>query len=223
MAQTLWAQTPSEDFLKHQAAMSAESYGFRGYVSKILNRKKKLSTTLFLHGNGVNGTDNEQQVQGINETVYKNSDLFDFIIIFPQARLNTVWIGEMMTQAVKALDQTVEEFNGDPKRFFLSSFSMDSYGTPATDALNLNKFAALVHISGVIVPPFELLQFIKMRLPQPARFKGSQFLLSPRRTNRKNDGQVVHGFADESIAVTESRKISEALRSNENKNFFCKE
>jgi predicted peptidase len=35
----------------------------------------------------------------------------------------------MTAQALKALDQTVEEFNGDPKRLYLSGFSMGGYGT----------------------------------------------------------------------------------------------
>jgi predicted peptidase len=180
---------------------------------------------LFLHGNGVNGTDNERHIQGISETIYKHPELFNFIIVFPQARPNTIWIGEMMTQAVKALDQTIEEFNGDQKKLYLSGFSMGGYGTWATAALNPNKFAALVPIAGGIVPPFELPKFVKVNLPAPIL----TILDAPNSYDAlakqigKTPVWMFHGNADESVPVTESIKINEALRKNGNKNVIYTE
>lgn len=219
-AQTLWAQTPAEDFLKREVVIGTQTYGFRVYVPKNHNQKKKLPVMLFLHGNGVNGADNVRHIRGINETVRNHPNLFDFIIVFPQARLNTVWVGEMMTQAVKALDQTVEEFNGDVKRLYLGGFSMGGYGTWATAALNPNKFAALLPVAGGIVPPFELPQFIKTSLPLPIRsiLEASNAYVALAKQIGKTAVWIFHGDADESVPVTESRKISEALKINGNKN-----
>ena len=219
-AQIVWSQMPAEDFLKREVKVGAETYRYRVYVPQKRSPKTKLPVMLFLHGNGVNGTDNERHVRGINAMIYQHPEFFNFVIVFPQARPNTVWIGDMMTQAVKALDQTVEEFSGDSKRLYLGGFSMGGYGTWATAALNPNKFAALVPIAGGIVPPYELPKFIKMSLPAPILMildsPDSYDALARRIGN--TPVWMFHGNADESVPVSESRKINEALKKNGNKN-----
>jgi hypothetical protein len=42
----------------------------------------------------------------LSNAIRKDPSRFDFIAVFPQARENTFWVGEMIEQAVKALDQT---------------------------------------------------------------------------------------------------------------------
>ncbi len=224
-AQIAWAQRASPELLRREVKIGSETYGYRVYVPKNRNPKKKLSVMLFLHGNGVNGTDNERQVQGMDQIVYKNPNLFNFIIVFPQARPNTIWIGDMTTQALKALDQTVEEFNGDPKRLYLSGFSMGGYGTWTTAALYPNKFAALIPVAGGIVPPFQIPAFLKKTFPPEI----VTILDAPNPYNAlaKRIGNIPvwlsHGSKDEAVSVTESRKISEALKKNGNKNVFYTE
>ena len=224
-AQSLWSQMPAEEFLRREAKIGTETYGYRVYVPKNRNPKKKIPVMLFLHGNGVNGTDNERHVSGINEIIYKHPDFFNFIIVFPQARQNTVWLGDMMTQAVKALDKTVEEFNGDAKRLYLSGFSMGGYGVWTTAVIYPNKFAALVPVSGGIVPPFELPQFIKTSLPMPINsiLEASDSYISLAKSIGKTSVWIFHGNADKSVPVSESRKISEALEKNGNKNVIYTE
>ena len=224
-AQTLWSQMPAKEFLRREVKIGAEIYGYRVYVPINRNPKKKLPVMLFLHGNGVNGNDNERHVRGIDETVYNHPDLFNFIIVFPQARSNTVWIGDMMTQAVKALDQTIEEFNGDTKRLYLSGFSMGGYGTWATAVMYPNKFAALIPIAGGIVPPSELPQFIKTRLPMSIKsiLEAADSYIALAKSIGKTSVWIFHGSTDEAVPVTESRKISEALKKNGNVNVIYTE
>jgi predicted peptidase len=223
--QTAWGQNASQELLKRDVKIGAETYGYRVYVPKNRNLKKKLPVMLFLHGNGVNGTDNERQVQGVDQIVYKNPDLFNFIIVFPQARPNTVWIGDMTSQALKALDQTVEEFNGDPKRLYLSGFSMGGYGTWTTAAIYPNKFAALVPVAGGIVPPFQIPAFLKKTFPPEIvtilDASDPYSALAMRIGNKPV--WLFHGSDDEAVPVTESRKISEALKKNGNRNIFYTE
>jgi predicted peptidase len=223
--QTAWGQNASQELLKRDVKIGATTYGYRVFVPKNRNLKKNLPVMLFLHGNGVNGTDNERQVLGIKEIVYKYPDFFNFIIVFPQARPNTVWIGDMTAQALKALDQTVEEFNGDTKRLYLSGFSMGGYGTWSTAVSNPNKFAALVPVAGGIVPPFQIPTFLKKTFPgeiitildAPDPYKA---LAKP---IGKTPVWLFHGKDDEAVPVTESRKISEALKKNGSKNVFYTE
>lgn len=221
-AQNAWAQNAPQELLRREVKMGDENFGYRIYIPKNRNSKKKIPVMLFLHGNGVNGTDNERQIRGINEIVYKHPDFFNFIIVFPQARPNTYWIGDMTAQALKALDQTVEEFNGDSKRLYLSGFSMGGYGTWSAGALNPNKFAALVPVAGGIVPPFQIPTFIKSTFP--SEIVTILDAPDPYNTLAKRIGNtpvwLFHGSADESVPVTESRKISEALKKNGSKNVF---
>jgi predicted peptidase len=221
-AENAWGQNASQELLRREVKMGDQTYGYRVFVPKNRNPKKKLPVMLFLHGNGVNGTDNERQVQGIDQIVYKNPNLFNFIIVFPQARPNTIWIGDQTTQALKALDQTVEEFNGDAKRLYLSGFSMGGYGTWTTAAVHQNKFAALVPVAGGIVPPFQIPALLKNTFPPEI----VAILDSPNPYNalaKRIENTPVwlsHGSNDEAVPVTESRKISEALKKNGNKNVF---
>lgn len=223
--QNVWGQNASSGLLRREVKIDAQTYGYRVYVPKNRNPKKKLPVMLFLHGNGVNGTDNERQIQGIDQIVYKNPDLLNFIIVFPQARPNTIWIGDMTTQALKALDQTVDEFNGDLKRLYLSGFSMGGYGTWTTAAIHQNKFAALIPVAGGIIPPFQIPAFLKNTFPPEI----ITILDAPNPYNAlaKRIGNtpvwLSHGSDDESVPVTESRKISEALKKNGNKNVFYTE
>jgi predicted peptidase len=224
-AQHTWAQNASQELLRREVKIGAETYGYRVYVPQNRNPKKKLPVMLFLHGNGAQGRDNERHVQGIQEIVYKNPNFFNFIVVFPQARPNNYWLGDMTTQALKALDQTVEEFNGDPKRLYLSGFSMGGYGTWTTAALHLNKFAALVPVAGGIVPPFQIPAFIKSTFPSEVVTildSPDPYTAIAKRIGNK-PVWIFHGSTDESVSVTESRKISEALRKIGSKNVIYTE
>lgn len=224
-AHSLWAQKAPQELLRREVKIGAENFGYRVYVPQNRNLKKKLPVMLFLHGNGVNGTDNERQIRGINEIISKHPEFFNFIIVFPQARPNAFWIGNMTAQALKALDQTVEEFNGDPKRLYLSGFSMGGYGTWSAGALHPNKFAALIPVAGGIVPPFQIPAFVKSTFPSELvtilDAPDPYFALAKKIGN--TPVWVFHGSADESVPVSESRKIYEALKKNGGKNAFYTE
>ncbi len=207
-------------FLKREVKIGDETYGYRVYVPKNRDSKKKLPVMLFLHGNGVNGTDNEKQIEGFNEVVRSKPKIFNFIIVFPQARPNSFWNGRQTEQAVKALDQTVAEFNGDSQRLYLAGHSMGGYGTWTTAVLYPNKFAALVPIAGGIVPPFELSGIAKLLFPKQL----IDILEAPNPYDAlagkigNTPVWAFHGAEDESVPVTESRNIVAALKKNGSKN-----
>ena len=213
------AQKDSQ-FLKREVKLGTETYGYRVYVPKNYNPKKKLPVMLYLHNNGANGTDNEKQIEGFDKFIASKPKLFNFIIVFPQARPNSYWIGTQTEQAVKALDQTVEEFNGDDQKLYLAGHSLGGYGTWTTAVLYPQKFAALVPIAGGIVPPFELPPIAKLLFPKPIL----DILDAPNPYDALAEKigdtpvWVFHGAKDESIPVKESRNIVAALKKNGSKN-----
>ena len=117
--------------------------------------KKAYPILLFLHGMRLMAEDNDQQPsRGLRLEITRNPKQFDsFIAVFPKVGVNKLWIGEMVEQAVKALDQTVAEFKANPRRLYLMGASMGGYGVFYTAAKYPGKFAALVAIGGGILPP----------------------------------------------------------------------
>ena len=213
-AQEEWA------LLKREVKIGAETFGYRVYVPINHTLKTKLPVMLYLHNNGANGTDNEKQIKGFDKVIASNPKIFNFIIVFPQARPNSYWIGLQTEQAIKALDQTVTEFNGDEQRLYLAGHSLGAYGTWTTAVLYPNKFAALVPIAGGIVPPFKLSE--KAKLFFPKQIIDILDAPNPYEALASKIGNTpvwdFHGADDEAVPVKESISIVEALRKNGNKN-----
>ena len=99
---------------------------------------------------------------------------------------------------------------------------MGGYGTWTTAALHPNKFAALMPVAGGIIPPFQIPAFLKKTFPSEIvtilDASDAYKALAQRIGNKPV--WLSHGTDDEAVPVTESRKISEALKKNGNKNVF---
>lgn len=218
--QSILAQSGNSEFLKREVKIDNETYGYRVFVPKDLNLKKKTPVIMYLHGNGANGTDNELQIEGFEGFISKHPALSKYIIVFPQARPNMFWIGPQTKQAIKALDQTIEEFNGDKQRVYLTGHSMGGYGTWTTAVLYPNKFTALIPIAGGIIPPFKLPPIAKLFFPK--ELVAILDSPNPYQSLAAKIGNIpvwdFHGADDEAVPVKESRNIIESLRKNGNKN-----
>jgi len=205
-------------FAKRSVQVGNEVFGYRIYIPR--NLKKKPPVMLYLHNNGANGSDNERQIQGIDKVIASRPDLFDFIIVFPQARSNTFWLGIQTEQAIKALDTTVIEFGGDTKRLYLSGHSLGGYGTWTTAVQYQRKFAALVPIAGGIIPPFKLPPAASLIIPK--EILSILAAANPYQALASSIGNtpvwVFHGAQDKSISVNESINIVAALKKNRSKN-----
>jgi predicted peptidase len=198
------------DFLRREVRVGENTFGYRVYVPKDRQPGVKLPVMLYLHGSGSRGNDNERQVEGFNRFIKKNPENFNFIIVFPQGRAETFWDPAMLEQATAALDQTVKEFDGDEKRLYVSGWSLGAVGAWHAVLLYPNKFAAVVPIAGRIVPMDieeansspQILTLAKADKPFEAfagKLKGVPVW-------------IFHGGKDESMPLTESRAMNEALK-----------
>jgi predicted peptidase len=172
---------------------------------------------LFLHGAGEGGEDGLLQTQvGLGPAIRQARERFPFIVVFPQARRDQLWTGEMATLAIKTLDQAVKEFNGDPQRLYVTGISMGGFGTWYVAAKAPGKFAAIVPICG----------FVNLKRPDlPAErkafvLKDNSFANSPdpyvavASQISKVPTWIFHGGADPVISPDESRRMFQTLKAS---------
>jgi predicted peptidase len=204
------ARQDDEPFQDRAITINATEYHFRVFTPKGWSKKRKSPVILFLHGAGERGDDNLAQTKvGIGPAILRQQESLPFIVVLPQCPRNRWWTEpDMQAQALKPLDQTIKEFNGDPKRTYLTGLSMGGYGAWIMAASNPSMFAALAVVCGGVRPP------PGVNVPQPS--DGLAASADPYGAVAAKVGKtpvwVFHGGADPVVPVTESRKMVEALK-----------
>jgi len=203
-------KSPETGFLNRTVKVGSETYSYQVYVPREWNKKQKWPVILFLHGAGERGDDGLIQTQvGIGGAIRRFSDRFPAIVVMPQCRKNIWWAETAMeAQAIKALEQSIKEFNGDRDRLYLTGLSMGGYGTWSIAANHPGKFAALVPICGGIRRP--------SRVPPPPGTPAEDPTVDPYAVAAEKIGKtpvwIFHGGADPIVPPDESRKMNEALK-----------
>ena len=171
---------------------------------------------LYLHGSDERGTDNEGQLSGPASSILAHPEYFNFIIVFPQAPQGRFWDAEMIRIANAELDQTVQEFGADTSRLYLSGFSLGGYGVWSAAAMSPKKFAALVPMSGRLLPrPAERASVA----PEVLSLVDSQDPFVAFANALKDEPiWIFHGANDNVVPVSNSREIAKALKAAGNAN-----
>ena len=212
MALTLLARggTSETGFLNRTLKAGTTTYHYQVYVPPGWSKKQKWPVILFLHGAGERGDDGLIQTEvGIGTAIRRHADRVPAVVVFPQCLKDRWWPeAEMQAQALKALDQSIKEFNGDPARIYLTGISMGGYGTWAIAANNPSRFAALAPVCGGVRPP--------QRAGLPSRGLEVTAAGEPYRAVAEKVGNtpvwIFHGGADPVVPVSESRNMVEALK-----------
>ena len=142
---------------------------FRILYPKNFDKTKSYPLTLFLHGIGERGDDNELQLKYVdkiflNENNYNN---YQSVVIFPQAPLDDNWSSRLLTNneirqvfpenekptkslqlVIKLMDSLVKEDFVDNKRVYLSGLSNGAMGSFELLKNRPNMFASAVLICG---------------------------------------------------------------------------
>lgn len=103
---------------------------------------------LFLHGKGERGDDGRKQAKiGIGRALRRWPERFPAIVVMPQCSKTTDWQGaeEDIDTAFAA---TIEEFDTDPSRYYLTGLSMGGFGAFWYGSKHHGVFAALLPICG---------------------------------------------------------------------------
>lgn len=221
------AQTPSSTpqretgFLRRSVTLRLTTIDYRVYIPADYDPAKKYPVILYLHGRGARGNDNEKQIGGahlgsvIQLFEMKRPERYrSFIAVFPQTQSS--WFGDPAEQAIKALDQTVTEFNGDTQRIYLAGLSLGGYGSWYLAAKYPTKFAAVVPVSGgVVTPSVQPLAALKSLMPAEmfALYSAQDPYAAFAKAVGKTPVWIFHGGQDDTVDVKEARKMEAALKS----------
>lgn len=193
-------------FLDRLVTVEGKASAYQVYVPKTYDRRKPLPVILFLHGAGERGVDGLLQTEvGLGSAIRRQADRYPAIVVFPQAAPQTLWQGPPARAALAALDRTMREFRIDRRRVYLAGLSMGGNGAWHLAYNHPDRFAAMVVICGFVTPRGPL-------LPIPPATETDPFGA----VARKVAGipvWLVHGDADPTVSVEESRRMASALKS----------
>lgn len=190
--------------------IDGSTYHFRVFVPKNWTKNNKTPTMLFLHGAGERGEDNVAQVSvGIGPSILRQQDTLPFVVVLPQCPRNRWWTEpEMQDLALKALNQTIDEVNGDKDRLYLTGLSMGGYGSWLMAATNPTMFSAVAVVCGGVRPPAGL------NVPNEPKWlttSADPYAAVAAKVS-KLPLWVFHGDADPAVPVSESQNMVKALK-----------
>lgn len=126
-------------------------YRYQVFVPRGFDPARPWPVVLFLHGSSERGSDGDAQTRaGLGPTVRAQAATFPAVVVFPQGPRIEGGAGHVLfgRLALRALDQSVAEFHGDPKRVYLAGFSMGTKIGYELASAHPDRFAAFVAVSG---------------------------------------------------------------------------
>ena len=212
LALPLAASAAEPRFEKRTVTVNGVAYPYQVFVPETYGPASKLPVLLCLHGAGERGSEGEHTRVGLGRALRKDPSRWPFLVVFPQCPKGSQWIGDPRTAAFSALEEALVEFHGDRERVSLLGMSMGGAGAWWAAFESSGVFAAVVPICGYIVSSrgFPIQSF---RPPDMRRVleSGDPYGAVARGLG-KTPVWAFHGDADDTIPVTESRNMAEALR-----------
>jgi len=120
------------------------------FVPHEYDGKKQLPVILFLHGSGETKGGTKMPVEvGLPPAIKAREKTFGFITVIPQSEKRT-WAAtsDDGKRALAILETAIKQYNGDPKRIYLTGLSMGGYGTWSMAVAHPDKWAAIAPVCG---------------------------------------------------------------------------
>lgn len=208
----LRAYSPSPTFLERSVIVGGHQYRYRVWLPHHYTKLMRWPVILYLHGRGERGDDNMKQLTvGLPLALQQYPLRYRAIVVIPQCARRREWYGAMEQQALAALAASMREFHGDPQRVFITGLSMGGAGAWYM-ARHRGRFAAVIPICGEVTRRADE-PFPTALPPDLARIIGAR---DPYATLAAAIGPTpvwaFHGECDDTIPVTQSRRMTTALR-----------
>lgn len=118
------------------------------YVPREYDPAKPWPLIVFLHGRGERGDDGLKPSDvGIGHAIRQHPDWFPCLVVMPQCP-DTVYWGGAAEDVERAVGLTMQQYNVDKSRVYLTGLSMGGFGTWSYGAERPETFAALMPICG---------------------------------------------------------------------------
>jgi predicted peptidase len=200
-------------FLDRAVTLQGVTYKYQVFLPEDWTPHQKWPVILALHGAGERGDDGVMETDvGIGTAIRTNRSAIRAIVVMPQCRKGVWWtLAPMDDLAMAALSETTKEFHGDTERIYLTGLSMGGFGSWHLAQKYPGRFAALVVICGGIRPPLGALsaypELAKVTPPDsPKSYSDAAMRVG------KIPVWIFHGAADAIVPVTESQRMSEAMK-----------
>ena len=216
----LFLQSPfsaETGFLDRAITVGAATHRYQVYVPADHTGARLWPVLVFLHGDGAQGEDGLlPTARGLADAIRVDRSRFPVVAVFPQAEKGKRWLDADMEELVIAeLDQTIAEFGGDPRRVYLTGFSMGATGAYRIAYRWPNRFAALAAIAGR-VETSEVTNYSdseKAADRQANSFVSAADPFAALALKIKHVPiRIFHGDADETVPVEQSRRLTRALQ-----------
>lgn len=207
MVPALPPPSPEVVFRAREVTTPEGTYRYRVFVPTRRGRGAT-PTILFLHGSGERGEENEKQLQNgikllVAQEAHGGATRFPALVIAPQCRPDVAWTEPAMKRmAYAALDQSLKEFGGDPRRVLLTGLSLGGYATWAWAQEDPGRWIAIAPVCGGL----------RLRSQTPAPNAPDPYSSAASAiSTAKIPTWAFHGDADGSVPVGESRQMVAAL------------
>lgn len=204
-------QKAERRLLERRVTVDGTVYRYRVFLPYGFTREHAWPVVLFLHGSGERGDDDVSQATvGLGPFLLAHPRRVPAIVVLPQCREGEEWVGPMARQALAALEATVAEFHGDPRRLVLTGVSMG--GSGAWYLARDRRFAAVAPVCGEVVPapddplPADAPPDLTALLATPDPYAALAREIGP------TPVWAFHGALDGQIPADQSRRMVAALR-----------
>jgi predicted peptidase len=214
-APSAWARHET-GFLDRSLTFGGAEYRYAVYVPRDWSPGRRWPVILALHGGGTYGTDGLLPTEGaLGKAIRLHPDRFPAIVVFPHGHADGLgWQGPNGEAALKEAADALAEFHGDPDRLYLTGFSAGGNGSWWLAFHHPGRFAAAVIVCGWVTPFTGRQSHIAYPPIAPAS------AAEPYAAVAKGVGRLpvwlVHGDADKTVSVEESRHMYAALKAGGN-------